>query len=93
MKSLLNDERGLIEEYIDIVIAVAVICVVWILCNEFVFKISDVAANLSSGSPGQGIMIFALQCWRLFPFLIILGTFAWALLQATRHEGYTYPTE
>ena len=33
-------------------------------------------------------MSFALSCWRLFPFIIIIGNMIWALLMATQHEGY-----
>lgn len=92
MKSLWKDERGIISGSINVVIAVSVICVFWILMNEMVFRLGSVAIDMAAGTSGVNVMGFALSCWRLFPFILIIGTFIYVLLRATRQEGYTYPT-
>ena len=87
MRSLWLDNKGIVSEYMGVVIAVACVMVAILICNEFIFAIGNVAISLAPGQ-GASIMGFALAAWRLFPVICIIGCLAWALLKATQREGF-----
>jgi len=82
-----------ISDHIELLLAVGLVCTIWFLCDEFLFRLGSVAESLSIGTPGASVMAFALNCWRLFPFIIIIGTFIYAILKATQDEPFTYPSQ
>lgn len=86
MKGL--DERGIVFEYANVVIIVAVICFMWIILNEVVFQLGSVAETLVTTEPGKTLTQFAITCWRIFPFILVFGTFGWALYRAWMVEPF-----
>lgn len=90
MRSILHDERGGIGEYVNVLIAVGLVCGVWIIMDEMVFRLGSVASNLSAGTPGFSIMAFVVNCWRVFPFVVAIGAILWVILKATQDEPYQY---
>jgi len=89
----MKDERGRISDHIELLLAVGSVCTIWFLCNEFLFRLGSVAESLSAGTPGVNVMALALNGWRFFPFIVIIGTFIYALLSATSEEPYNYPSQ
>lgn len=88
MTSLMKDERGILFEYMQVVIAVGVVCFMFIILNELVFHISDIASNIVTTGEGATLIPFVVLCWRIIPFIIIGGLFAWSLWKAYHHEPH-----
>lgn len=89
----MKDERGGISDHIELLLAVGLVTAIWLLFDEVIFRLGSVAESLSAGTPGVNVMALALNCWRLFPFILIIGTFIYALLSATSEEPYNYPNQ
>lgn len=82
-----------IGDNIDALIVIGCVVTVWVIFNEFIFRLSDVASSLATGTPGVSIMALCINLWRLFPFVVLIGTLLWSLLKSTQDEPYTYPTQ
>lgn len=101
---IFKDERGIIRDYMIVVIVVSFVCVLWVCMNEIVWQLSDIAITQTENlhidnsefpdpaSSAKGIIDFLVLIWRVLPVVIILGVWAWALDRSFKHEPYTqYP--
>jgi hypothetical protein len=82
-----------IGDNIDVLIVIGVIVTIWVIFNEFIFRLSDVASTLAAGTPGVNVMALCINLWRLFPFVVVIGALLWSLLKSTQDEPYTYPSQ
>jgi len=80
-------ERGHISvEFALMVGIIAGICIMWIVLNEAVINVHEVALRLA---PEQsGLLSAIVSAWRLFPVLVLIGIFAWAFWRAYKREPF-----
>lgn len=101
---LLGNERGIIRDFMLVVIVVTLVCVLWIVFNEAVWQLSDMAITQTENlhidnsdfpdpaSSAKAVIDFAVLIWRVLPVAIIIGVWAWGLMRAFKYEPYTqYP--
>jgi len=79
-----------LSNHVNLLISGAVVCSVWLLANEFLFRLTDIASSLSAGTPGANILGTAMLFWRMFPIITFVGIFLYALLSATQDEPFEY---
>lgn len=75
--------RSIVEDYALVVIFVSIICFIWIIFNEVVIKVADIAAGYTT-SEGAAILNFIVLIWRILPVALIIGIWAWAFMRAFR---------
>lgn len=101
---LLKDERGIIRDFMIVVVVVSFVCALWICTNEIVLQLGDIGIeqteNLHIDNPdfpdpassAKGIIDFLVLVWRVLPVALIIGVWAWGIMRAFKHEPYTqYP--
>lgn len=101
---ILRDERGIIRDFMIVVIIVSFVCVLWIIFNECVMSLGDIGIEQTENchidnpdfpdpaSSAKGIIDFLVLVWRVLPVALILGVWAWGIMRAFKHEPYTqYP--
>ena len=87
MRSLRNDQRGLVFAYIMVLAVVLGVAIMWIIFNEVVLHLGDIVETYGSAS-GKDVWAVIVLCWRALPFILIIGAILWAILRATREEPY-----
>lgn len=80
-------ESSIARDYIMVVVVVCAVCAIWIIANEFVLKIGNIALDITGG-PATAILNFIILSWRLAPIIIIIGVFVWAFMRAFKREPY-----
>jgi len=83
------ESRNPIREYVFAIAIVHIIAVIWILFNEVVMSVSDVAFDFvgTTGTPAD-IVNWLITIYRIIPIMMIIAVWVWAFMRAFRKEAF-----
>jgi hypothetical protein len=76
-----------VKDYALVIIFVAMLAVLWIILNEVVMGVGNVALDMVDGTAAD-LVNFLITIYRLFPIAMVLGVFAWCFMRAFRREPF-----
>ena len=80
-------ESNILKDYALAIIFVHFTAVLWIILNEVVMKVGNVALDMVAGTAAD-LINFLILIWRVFPIGMIIGVWIWVFLRAARREPY-----
>ena len=83
-------ESNIVKDYALLIIFVCVLASLWIILNEVVMKVGNVAVDIV-GTTGiaADLVNFLILIYRIVPIGMVLGVFLYVFLRAVRKEPYS----
>jgi len=82
-----SQNSNILKDYALAIIFIHMIAVLWIILNEAVMGIGNVALDMVAGTAAD-MVNFLILIYRIIPIGMIIGTWTWVFLRAVRREPY-----
>jgi len=68
-------------------IVVVIIAALWVIFNEVVMGVGNVAIDMVEGT-GEDLANFLILIYRITPIFMVIAVWAWALMRAFKREPF-----
>jgi len=82
------EESKIVRDYALVIIFVCMLAALWIIFNEAVMGVGNIALDMVNGTAAD-LVNFIILIYRLIPIGMVIGVFIWCFMRAVRREPYS----